>query len=141
MRERTGTRRRPALSARMSLAAISTFLVVLHIVAALSSSLAHQDADEGGVNLKGVIFTPTCVAGAHRSENGPARDDAHSQCCVLCDARIWTAAFVQLMETAIAFSFPLGTVPIVASTADDSNKRPPPGWASSWSSQSPPFFS
>lgn len=138
MRDRGGTVRRTAMSAGAVLAAISTFLLLLHIAATLGLSMARQDAGGGLAPPKGSLFAAVCAIGEHGGEDSPARDDGYSQCCVLCDARISAVAFIHLVETAIGAPIPSEAGAAESRIADKIHEKAPLGWASSWSSHSPP---
>ncbi|GEM_PF-1663133 len=142
MIERKETSRRQAPSARPLVAIVVALFVVLQGLAAIGASLAHSSRGDGGTSFVTSFFGATCAADTHGGDRSPAPGRDHSQCCVLCGARNFDgASFHGVAQGAVAITLPSRVLVSIARRFDDAPDSPPIGWASSWSSQAPPFFS
>lgn len=114
-------------------------LFTFQSLAAVPSSGAHLTR-RGEASFAASARGAPCVADAHGGDAPPAHSGNHAQCCVLCGARDFDgAALASLTPESEAFT----PRHLSASPARlrEALVRPPTGWASSWSSQAPPYFS
>lgn len=142
MIERKGASRRQAFSARPLVAIVVALLVVLQGLAAIGSFLAHSGRGDGGTSFVTSFLGATCAADAHGDDKSPAPGRDRSQCCVLCGARDFDgASFHDVAQGAVAI-IPLSrALATIARWFDDASISAPIGWASTWSSRAPPYFS
>ncbi len=139
--ERKGARRRQAFSARSLVAGVVALLIVLQGLAAIGSSFARSVYGGGEASFVASLLGPNCAVDAHSGDKSPAQERGHSQCCVLCGVRDFDGAAlpgVAQISEAIA---PLQAPVSIERHFADSPTESPIGWASSWSSQAPPYFS
>jgi hypothetical protein len=133
-------RRRPALSARSFLFGILALSIAVLSLAAVPSSVASL-ARNGEAGFTVFVRDAPCVADAHSGDAPPAHSGDHAQCCVICGARDFDgAAVASSMQTGEAV-MPRRLFFVPAARPHAARVRPPTGWASSWSSQAPPYFS
>ncbi|WP_400766480.1 hypothetical protein [Methylosinus sporium] len=137
--QRAERRRLSAFSARSILVGVLALLFVFQSLAAVASSITHLARRGAAASVVSVGDAP-CVADSHRGDAPPAHSGDHAQCCVLCGARDFDgAAVASLTPASVAFTpRRLFAAPV---RLREARVRPPTGWASSWSSQAPPYFS
>ncbi|GLI91756.1 hypothetical protein [Methylocystis echinoides] len=120
-------------------------LAVLLALQGLSSPLAlaatAPTSQGDGVVANLATLGAWCAHDADDASGGGA-DHAHSNCCVMCQSGARdTAAVLAFVVVAIGVDpFREAAAPPVPADADDIPPRMI-GWASSWSSRAPPFFS
>lgn len=98
---------------------------------------------DGGTQANYSIASQHC--GKQDGNQGPTQDHCnHSLCCVLCKSnsgcgnlRYLTTPFDEALEPIAIY----GAAHFSLRATPDQLERGPPGWASAWSSRSPPRFS
>jgi hypothetical protein len=133
-------RSRQALSWRPIFASVLAAFLILQGLAAVCSSLAYSArAGEGAV-----VFSPpgaNCVLDAQDDHHSPVHEHSDAQCCVLCGARDFNEAAIVAVALIVASLEPPQPSSSTDAYSAEAPLKPPAGWASSWSSRAPPFFS
>ncbi|PWB81384.1 MAG: hypothetical protein C3F11_15455 [Methylocystaceae bacterium] len=116
-------------------------IVLLSILQGLA--FASLSAAHGAVG-QGVWAASAGRCDGHTPNGGGQGDEsgAHSGCCIFCASSAFDglSRLASILPKYIAFPTAPFAVGTTRSLRDDRRGRPP-GWASSWSSQAPPFFS
>jgi hypothetical protein len=138
-RDRQMGSRRQALSVHPALVCVLAVLVILQGFAAVCSSHAHSPrAGEGALAL--FSTGPNCVPDAQDDHHSPVHEHDEAQCCVLCGARDLDGTPLAAVALVVASLEPPPAL-WTGTRLVDAHMKPPAGWASSWSSRAPPFFS
>jgi hypothetical protein len=137
----TGKRQHMALSARPIVAGLLALLIVLQGLAAIGTSLTRFNYGGGETSFVVSLLGVTCVVNAPGDDIPPAHERDHSQCSALCDARVFHGAALAKMAQIGGVIAPLWAHVLEERQIAGAPIRPPAGWASSWSSQAPPYFS
>lgn len=82
-----------------------------------------------------------CVRDSQDDRRAPVHKHAAAQCCLLCGERHHGKAAAAIVVAVIASTASWRPSNSFGAYAVEAPARPPAGWASSWSSQAPPFFS
>jgi len=133
--EREGANRRRKRSAHSTAAIVATLLALLQSLFAIATTPAHAARFGAAVGL-----TPICAIDEEGDPRAPARDHARSHCCLpgeSCDGSAPPFVFESRAPEGRSPALVLASF----SRLCDAPRRPPAGWASSWSSRAPPIFS
>jgi hypothetical protein len=140
-RDRTKGSRR-SLSRRPFVVAALVVLLLLQGFAAIGASLSHAAREGASGTYLSALLAATCGHHAPDDEGAPVPLARHAPCCVLCGAADGGEAPLPRAALTGEAIFPdagerLTFDPRMRVGFD----RRPPGFASAWSSQAPPFFS
>jgi hypothetical protein len=137
--EGTGRRCRSVFSVRPVVMGLLALLVVLQGLAVVGAPLASPHRDGGEASLLTSLRRAICANdekdGAH-----PPPLERHAQCCIFCNTRGWGDAGLPTTGKIVETVRSQAIISIERYFAE-APRKPPPGWASSWSSQAPPSFS
>ncbi|WP_363349551.1 hypothetical protein [Methylocystis echinoides] len=120
---------------------VALFLALQGLLAPLAA-VAHAAHPVDGASVSSLVDSEICHKGDAGDPSERARHNPHD-CCILCQVHARDAAFVAVAASAwIACALMRDAAPRAAVYPEPKDARPKSaGWASSWSSRAPPFFS
>jgi hypothetical protein len=143
---RRSTRRQTGKRGALIAGAVALFFALQGLFApfvAMNAHAAHAaNGASVGPSIGGVAESALCQKDDAGAPADHARHD-HQGCCILCEASARDAAFVLVVAFAAAALAPrqdAGAPGADYSKPHDARPKAA-GWASSWSSRAPPFFS
>ncbi len=119
------------------------FVLLLQTLATLGVSYAHRGPAgvEAGFASSSTVDEP-CAAGGPAGESGRHDRDGRPPCCVFCLASVLGGLPTSDAAGEGVAAIPLPKAPVsFGALSFDVPHKPPTGWATSWSSQAPPYFS
>lgn len=139
--ERKETNRRKAFSPRSVIAGVLTLFVILQGLTGVGSSVPRFA--RAGIETSFVVsmFGVTCAVNAQDGDHTPAHDHGSTQCCVLCGACDFNGVALAATTRPTETLAPPSALDAMEALSTETHGAPPLGWASSWSSQAPPYFS
>lgn len=140
-RDRTKGSRR-SLSRRPFVVAALVVLLFLQGFAAVGASLSHATREGASGTYLSALLAATCSNHAQGDEGSPPSPAYHAPCCVFCGAGDGgQAPLPRAAQTGEAIFPDAGERLTFDPRMRVGFDRRPPGFASAWSSQAPPFFS
>jgi hypothetical protein len=141
MIERRETNRHKAFSPRSMVAGVLTLFVILQGLTAIGSSVPRFARGGSETSFVVSLFGVTCTVNAQDGDHSPAHEHGSAQCCVLCGARDFDGAALPAVTQPTEAPAPPSALDAKEAPSSETRGDPPLGWASSWSSQAPPYFS
>lgn len=122
-------------------ACVLALFVILQGLSATCSALARAINGTGELRAQVSLVGVTCAIDVMGRAHSPAHESGDVQCCVLCGGRDLDGGTYAAATHVCYFAASYPATVWIEQLFADFPAEPPTGWASSWSSQSPPSFS
>lgn len=118
------------------------FVLLLQTLATMAVSHAHPGPAGVEAGFASSTGDGPCAAGGSAGESGRHDRDGRPPCCVFCLASVLGGLPISDAAGEGVAAIPLSKAPVsFGALSFDIPRKPPTGWATSWSSQAPPLFS